>query len=668
MLDLRTYMSSGFIEDSLIVNDLEQQIRQVARTFDKSFDPTVNRWPYELRPSEKYPLGAKTSQTTSSMILSSIIGMREQWGKMPWRRASSGMVYFFDFPFPDGTADELKSSFTDTRIFQPVQTLITEWSANPSYITESTTFGRDDPMSLGWSLDLVRWAVHHGMVERTKVAPLLTRIVRCCVERSAKLVGAAGRKSSKDPLQQSLCETLLPRLKGRKAGDSSYLLARFSAVLSSLANDATLEINDSERATIERSTEVLLDRFETRLHDHLSFSEIVDSRFDPTELAFCLEGMLLIRPHYVGRTVFNRVMQVLRSVQDKGASWRSETPMLYRDNGDVLFTVSVEAVNAILASFALFDRRWSQHDSVGSEYMDLIKRYWSWLKARKAIVQIGNEHLEGWHSEHVNDPNLVHLWETSQVAEFLVNFRDQLKRHAARTSLKLAACSYKLPTKPEAIEVKLPDKATPKERWDAAREALEPVTCLGERYEVYRSIWTRFIEPRLRQDGDPAYSMLLYGPPGTGKTTVASSLSWSLDYPLVTVTVSDFLADGHVAIEARAKDLFRMLQAQPRMVILFDEIDQFMLDRDSEYFRDQETVFQFLTPGMLTKLADLRASKSVLFVVATNYAERIDAAIKRQGRIDQHLLLLPADKERRKKFADRLWEIGHDRCRRGRSK
>ncbi|WLA39764.1 ATP-binding protein [Bradyrhizobium elkanii] len=152
--------------------------------------------------------------------------------------------------------------------------------------------------------------------------------------------------------------------------------------------------------------------------------------------------------------------------------------------------------------------------------------------------------------------------------------------------------------------------------------------------------------------------MLLYGPPGTGKVTVASSLSWALDCPLVTVTVSDFLADGQVAIEARAKDPFRMLQAQPRMVILFGEIDQFMLDRDSEYFRDQETVFQFLTPGMLTKLADLRASKSVLFVVATNYAERIDAAIKRQGRIDQHILLLPADKERRRKLAVRLWRSG----------
>ena len=101
-----------------------------------------------------------------------------------------------------------------------------------------------------------------------------------------------------------------------------------------------------------------------------------------------------------------------------------------------------------------------------------------------------------------------------------------------------------------------------------------------------------------------------------------------------------------------------MLQAQPRAVVLFDEIDQFMLDRDSKYFRDQDTVFQFLTPGMLTKLNDLRASKSVLFVIATNYEERIDAAIKRQGRIDQHLLLLPADRERRKKFVGQLWTSG----------
>ncbi|MEY9604268.1 SpoVK/Ycf46/Vps4 family AAA+-type ATPase [Bradyrhizobium japonicum] len=48
----------------------------------------------------------------------------------------------------------------------------------------------------------------------------------------------------------------------------------------------------------------------------------------------------------------------------------------------------------------------------------------------------------------------------------------------------------------------------------------------------------------------------------------------------------------------------------------------------------------------------------MLFVIATNYAERIDSAIKRQGRIDQHLILLPPDRERRKKFVEKLWKPG----------
>lgn len=658
MLDFRSYMSSVFIEDTSIITELEKQIKGVTSTFYKSFDREDKPWPYELRPSQKHPDGVR-SQTTTSMILSAIIGTRGEWGKMPWKRAASGMVYFSDFPFPESTSDAVKSIPPGPTLFKTVDSLIQTWIVSTSHITSSDTFGNDDPMSLGWSLDLVRWALYHNLGNKDDQEALLKKIVQVCVVRSEQITGSAVRKHARDSAHPSLCESLLSFSSiDRKAGDSSYILARFSTVLRSLADDnSPLKLSPSDREKVERCKEVLFERFETRLHDHLSFSEIVDSRFDPTELAFCLEGMLLIRPGHVGRTVFERVMQVLRRAQDKGAPWRSVTPMLYRHNGDVLFPVSVEAANAVLASFALFDGRWSQYDSVASTSIDLVKRYWTWLKARKAIVQIQNHHLEGWHSEHVNDPNLVHLWETSQITEFLINFRDQLRRDVARTSLKLSACSYTLPDRPKAIETELRDDATPEERWDAARKFLEPVTCLGERFEVYRSIGTHFVKPRFKENGKQAYSMLLYGPPGTGKTTIASSLSWALDYPLITVTVSDFLADGP-AIEARAKDLFRMLQAQPRTIVLFDEIDQFMLDRDSEYFRDQDTVFQFLTPGLLTKLNDLRASRSVLFIIATNYAERIDSAIKRQGRIDQHLLLLPPDRERRKKLVEKFWSSG----------
>lgn len=132
-----------------------------------------------------------------------------------------------------------------------------------------------------------------------------------------------------------------------------------------------------------------------------------------------------------------------------------------------------------------------------------------------------------------------------------------------------------------------------------------------------------------------------------GKTTVAENLAAALEWPLITVTVSDFLATGGAQVEARAKMLIDTLKAQPRSVVLFDELDQFLLDRDSQRYRDQDSIFQLMTPGMLTKLNDLRRSKTVLFILATNYAERIDAAIKRTGRIDKQYLLLPMDGARR---------------------
>jgi predicted component of type VI protein secretion system len=667
MTDLRGYMSTEFFEDTRTIEELELAMHQIAQTFNKSYREGPKPWPYELRPGSSYPEGAQ-SQTTRAMILCSVIAMRDEWQKSGWPRASSGMLYANDFPLPKKIASELAKtgSFGESKISQTIQHLTDEWHDNAAKadgrITTSRTFGNDDPMSLGWALDLIRHSYDRQQDKERKneLLQLLKRILQRCSQNAEKLGQVAAGIKARAYQPQSLGRSIMNPRKGRQVGDSSYILARFAGVLRSILRDPLLldELDQHHRASLERAKQVLLERFETRLHDHLSFAEIVDSRFDSTELAFCLAGMLLVQPDVVANAVFDRVMSVVRTVQDKGVHWRSETPMLYQYKGDVLFTVGVEAVNAILSSFAIFDGRWRLHDSVASRHIHLVKRYWRWLKARKSIVRINEDDLEGWHSEHVNDPTLIHLWETSQVAEFLVNFRDQLKRHVARTSLTLAACSYKQPIIPGAINKSPEQIRTPDQRWEAATEVFEPVTCLGDRYKAYDQIGKHFVTPRFSEKGTPDYSMLLFGPPGTGKTTVASALSWTLDYPLITITVSDFLADGHAAIETRAKDLFDMLKAQPRSVVLFDEIDQFMLDRDSEHFRDQETVFQFLTPGMLTKLNDLRASESVLFIMATNYAERIDAAIKRQGRIDQHLLLLPADKGRRKAFVEELWGAG----------
>jgi SpoVK/Ycf46/Vps4 family AAA+-type ATPase len=125
-------------------------------------------------------------------------------------------------------------------------------------------------------------------------------------------------------------------------------------------------------------------------------------------------------------------------------------------------------------------------------------------------------------------------------------------------------------------------------------------------------------------------------------------LAHKLGFELITVTPSDFAAGGGEAVEARSKAIFRVLEEQRDVVVLFDEIDHLLLDRDSDLYRTQSDIFQLLTPGMLTKLARLADQRTVIFVVATNYFEQIDPAIRRVGRIDSRYLVLPPNMEQRK--------------------
>jgi hypothetical protein len=116
---------------------------------------------------------------------------------------------------------------------------------------------------------------------------------------------------------------------------------------------------------------------------------------------------------------------------------------------------------------------------------------------------------------------------------------------------------------------------------------------------------------------------------------------------LIVITPSDFVAQGVSEVEMRAKAIFDVLKEQSQAVVLFDEIDRLILDRDSKLYREQGDMFQFMTPGMLTKLHDLRDAKRVIFLIATNYADRIDPAAKRTGRIDAKLLVTPPDLQQR---------------------
>jgi hypothetical protein len=168
--------------------------------------------------------------------------------------------------------------------------------------------------------------------------------------------------------------------------------------------------------------------FESTLHDHLSFSSIPDSRFDPAELLFCMEGLLLCAPEAVDGSLFKRVLEVLDDKQNTSAHWRPNKPFLADPKGAITLPVSVEGANSLMRSTAIMDGD-LYYDTFTAKSLPLVRRFWHWLLARSVHFDFGGKPCIGWHSEHVNSPNLIHIWDTSQVAEFMMSLRVMLERH-----------------------------------------------------------------------------------------------------------------------------------------------------------------------------------------------------------------------------------------------
>jgi len=73
-------------------------------------------------------------------------------------------------------------------------------------------------------------------------------------------------------------------------------------------------------------------------------------------------------------------------------------------------------------------------------------------------------------------------------------------------------------------------------------------------------------------------------------------------------------------------------------VILFDEMDALAQKREDIQL---DVTRQLLTTSMLPKLANLWAQGRVIFLMATNHKEQLDAAITRPGRFDLLLCVGP---------------------------
>jgi len=380
--------------------------------------------------------------------------------------------------------------------------------------------------------------------------------------------------------------------------------------------------------------------FEQRLHEHLSHSQLSDASFDAPELVFCLEGLLACDPAAHGmKEILERAADVLRDKQEHNPNLRPYRPLLSNQKGFALLPLTIEVFNSLLRILSRLERH-SGMLPVIEKLKPILARYCDWLLGQRTTILIDETPVTGWQSEHTQSRNVIHIWETSQVVLFLVHYAAWLRAEVEREVI--AAAGFVLEEQPKK-EVYWPDSREDLESFEPCRKA-----------RVYERLWDMLDGWDDKSRKERKYSVLLYGPPGTGKSTFAQFISWKLGWPLLSLAPSDFLAGGADKVEQRAKSLFRALNELSETVILFDEIDRLVLDRDSASYEKQSDVFQFMTPSMLPKIQKLRNKQRCVFVIATNYVERIDPAIIRPGRIDLKLAVMPPDLEARKRYLTML--------------
>jgi SpoVK/Ycf46/Vps4 family AAA+-type ATPase len=109
-----------------------------------------------------------------------------------------------------------------------------------------------------------------------------------------------------------------------------------------------------------------------------------------------------------------------------------------------------------------------------------------------------------------------------------------------------------------------------------------------------------------------------------------------MGWDFVVIDTAAFLADGLTNVASRINYVFARLQQLSECVILFDEIEEFCLDRETPGLGMES---RMLTTAMLTAINDLRRGKKSIFFLATNRLRAFDSAITRPGRFDMQLFV-----------------------------